>query len=452
MAAIFVAMGQNDTLEWGRNPAYYYHNTRMFESGGVPLMRGDLYCTLEAPNDAFEMTWPCSAIKPLPVVGLACMLYDDAEGDTAGFSCDTIARIRLYDDSLNVLRESYVSYRHPNRTWKMKVLHQIWSGETFGDYAYLPLYECYFDTPITLQGPFRVGFRTVCPRSRDATLWMGTYICADATYPMTLDGRGNKWLEGQYRHSGMGNRYETSQRIPYILPIIDTNQYEWTTTPSRCGRPYGLTAKPVVRHVWRASEDDWDVIEEVYSPVLDVSWNLPDGATGTRYTLRCNGGERTDSAYKGFSINYMNGAPIQPGDSLYLTLQSIGTGFECDTSDVTEEFVVYYDPDVVPDTILWGTPPVNDTSSVGIPEVDDMSDLVAELTCLMPNPARGRVTVASSFGLRSVEVYDLMGHRRLSRHLSGYGETLDISTLTAGTYLFRVETTQGVVTKKLLVE
>ena len=77
---------------------------------------------------------------------------------------------------------------------------------------------------------------------------------------------------------------------------------------------------------------------------------------------------------------------------------------------------------------------------------------LVELTYVMPNPASGQVTIASSFGLRSVDIYSMTGTLVMRQDLSGYAQQMDISALPSGTYLLVISTPAGQVTKKLMVQ
>ena len=80
------------------------------------------------------------------------------------------------------------------------------------------------------------------------------------------------------------------------------------------------------------------------------------------------------------------------------------------------------------------------------------ADAVGRNAAVWPNPARGTVSVASGFGLRSVDVFDLEGRLVLSRKVSGLSADIDISALPRGAYAVRITTMVGTTTKKLLVE
>ena len=79
------------------------------------------------------------------------------------------------------------------------------------------------------------------------------------------------------------------------------------------------------------------------------------------------------------------------------------------------------------------------------------NDAVARYVDVLPNPATEQAQVTSSFGLTRIEAYDADG-RKVGRFVaSGYKTTLDVTAWPAGTYLLRITTPMGAVTKKLLV-
>ena len=70
---------------------------------------------------------------------------------------------------------------------------------------------------------------------------------------------------------------------------------------------------------------------------------------------------------------------------------------------------------------------------------------------LLPNPAREQITVASLFVIREVEVFTLTGKLALRQEAGDMATTVDISSLPAGTYMVRIQTTKGTAFKKLVV-
>ena len=73
-------------------------------------------------------------------------------------------------------------------------------------------------------------------------------------------------------------------------------------------------------------------------------------------------------------------------------------------------------------------------------------------TQMMPNPARGQVTVLSSYRLSRVVVYDLAGHAVLEHEDEGLATTFDVSGLAKGVYVVAIHTPAGIATKRLVVE
>lgn len=73
-------------------------------------------------------------------------------------------------------------------------------------------------------------------------------------------------------------------------------------------------------------------------------------------------------------------------------------------------------------------------------------------TLLMPNPAREKVSVVSSYKISHIELYALDGRKVLEQEVDGISSVVDVSGLPSGTYIAAVYLPHGVATKKLLVE
>lgn len=88
-----------------------------------------------------------------------------------------------------------------------------------------------------------------------------------------------------------------------------------------------------------------------------------------------------------------------------------------------------------------------DTNDVGV----DRHDLAWRYTAVHPNPAVGSARVTSSFGLSLIEVYNTEGVLVHRQQASGLTATLDVSAWPSGTYILRINTGAGTVTKRLVV-
>ena len=72
---------------------------------------------------------------------------------------------------------------------------------------------------------------------------------------------------------------------------------------------------------------------------------------------------------------------------------------------------------------------------------------------LLPNPAKGMTVVSSSYRLTRIRAYNMQGQLVLDQRPSlSQSATLDLSAWHKGTYLLRINTLAGIVSKKLLVE
>ena len=80
------------------------------------------------------------------------------------------------------------------------------------------------------------------------------------------------------------------------------------------------------------------------------------------------------------------------------------------------------------------------------------SDMMDRYVAVQPNPAHGRATVVSSFGMTAIEVYDTQGRLLQTLPAEGLKADLDVSSWPRATYLLRIRTPMGTVTRKLLVQ
>ena len=121
-------------------------------------------------------------------------------------------------------------------------------------------------------------------------------------------------------------------------------------------------------------------------------------------------------------------------------------------------------PHVCPlhDTLVWGrwghplqftlyAPDSPDSNEVGVAEVRG-----ALQVAIVPNPARGSVTIVSkglaAAGGGTISITDAAGRRVLDEPLRSDSQQLDITALTAGVYFVTLTTPQGSATAKLAVE
>lgn len=94
--------------------------------------------------------------------------------------------------------------------------------------------------------------------------------------------------------------------------------------------------------------------------------------------------------------------------------------------------------------------PVDTSQHEGFVVPDDRSDL-SRFVRLMPNPASESVVVMSSYGIKSIEVYDIRGERVIEQDGNGTSTGFNVSKWPKGAYVVLVHTPMGTAAKRLLV-
>ena len=200
-------------------------------------------------------------------------------------------------------------------------------------------------------------------------------------------------------------------------------------------------------------------------PILDTIWGSPcmpvtgmqcmglDSTSATviwsaderhqRWEVRCWAADSTlgEDTVQTVTLNRATLSPLRPGTEYRVSVRGLCEGNNyspwCDTLlIVTPEDTTAVDP-FRPDTIIiLGTREGN----------------LDHFTRMMPNPADGRVSVFSSYRLKSVSVYDLGGRCLIEQDAEGLFATVDVSGLPRGVYMVAIHTQQGVAGKRLVVD
>ena len=82
----------------------------------------------------------------------------------------------------------------------------------------------------------------------------------------------------------------------------------------------------------------------------------------------------------------------------------------------------------------------------------EAADSAEGTVLLLPNPAKERLRVVSYGVLKGVEVFDAQGRSVLTQRAEGKETELDVSQWAAGSYVVKVHTERGTVSKRLVVE
>jgi len=94
------------------------------------------------------------------------------------------------------------------------------------------------------------------------------------------------------------------------------------------------------------------------------------------------------------------------------------------------------------------TEEVNDYVCIFVTDIDDP---LAQSTVVYPNPARDQVTISSSQEMTRIMVLNYVGQLVLDSEVNQSKVVLNTSDYESGIYLVRIETENGVVTKRFAI-
>ena len=191
----------------------------------------------------------------------------------------------------------------------------------------------------------------------------------------------------------------------------------------------GMTMKNMARYEDSSTGDYW---EHTYIP-LSQQWLGNHGVSQTEKYAFYNPSHNHwvwRNNYGHFTLIF----PILMPDTIFLGNDTTMVG---DTVIVSDSIIIGGDTIINYDTIL------------ALPE----AGLLGRLVGVMPNPAGTTAKVVSSFGLTMVEAFNMAGERLCTLRLpdAPLAATLDVSRWPSGSYLLRIHTPQGVITRKLMV-
>ena len=357
----------------------------------------------------------------------------------------TYCRVRLYvpnGNTMDVVGEGRVYMRDPISYFF--ALNKIDGANPDSTVSPIPVYEVFFDHPVTVIDTFYVGYNYSCSDSWNSVTGVTTY---SARYIYLTEGYAEIGTQKSPRTHAFHDVDEDPApwKIMTSLYSFDHNFLYAITTPADT-TPAPIDTLTSGYIVLRPSNTLVITPGDTLIVAGDTLVNLGDTlVVATGDTLVLPTGEVLILAIGDTLV-------VNPGDTLFvnpdgsIVLSSGGTVVILSSSGSSSGG--------------------GDDPGVGVQQ----ADLVYRYTAVAPNPATGKVKVTSSFGISSLEAYDLKGrkvhefraegceHLETSRYCSEsipnseFSINLDVSSWPRGTYLLRILTPLGPTTKKLLLQ
>ena len=339
--------------------------------------------------------------------------------------------LRLYqptDSGLTVVAEKPFNVLDTARCMKIyynKTVQVGWETQwdTLIHSSIVPVYEVFFEKPVPVTDSFYVGMTSnntiynaqthsypgkmaeIAPVAANSWFWNPQNGCFPQKVAVYIGPTGYAGWE-QEVHLTIGWHYSDEDILYHIFPIIDTTgSYR---VPDSCKTvmglevPYQDSARAYV--LWERGR-------------FNSSWEVAYG--------------RADEDPEGYTV------VSSDEEGCWLSGLEAGTEYAVRVRGLCFDTTIYSEWSDTVHFVRQGTQGVEEPSPH---------------THLSPNPARGEVTVATDYALRSIAIYDMQGHKVLDSEAEGFTASLDIAALPQGSYIVVVLTAQGRSTQKLLIE
>ena len=431
-----------DTI-YGRNPTYLYpegwsdyYDTDFCDKG---IIHTSAVPYIQIYNQTYRLSLICHCYEtdtPLTIIGMATAgLIQLVERMDERVNDSNLAHwqeyMRVYQhvgDSMVLLAEKPYNILDTTRWMRPPAGERGWIWDQYlpyheldTHYVNIPVYEVYFDNPVTVTDSFyaAVTWENPCPEENGIPRSYGfaflseeypTCEMFDEGWPLVkLAGQhcsyygneGNNWGFRQYRES----------ELVALFPIIDTTGMGLSPNTVPCGVVEDLQVVSMwgnnVKMEWTEGDNT-------------IDWQIAYG--------------HADADPEGYAVATVTTASYTMRNLDRGVMYAARVRARCHGNENYSEW-----SDTVQFVLVGGAPEV----------IDSVAD---RYTYLVPNPAGESVTVASSFELRSVEVYDMSGRQVWGKECTGLSVTVDVSDWAEGTYIVIVRNLHGTATKKLVVE
>ena len=395
----------------GHEITYFYNN-----EDGVALCPDLWYAMSGTKGEKASRFYTDTTLRVIGIAicghGIPSMTYDSTNMSIYYYS-DSLVRLKIYEagDSVLIPLASGVANLNDTDRW-MEVTGfyrgEIYFGQSngpwpgYGDWI-VPVTEVYFDSAVTVEDSFYVGFAPIHPRkdlfyAYYQLLWSYSSFCPFVGMA-EYDIETNRWGYGPLCDNW------------FMFPILDSVGWSMYCDTMVCPEVEDLN----VSAGYGMAVCSW--LGDTLSG--HGKWQLSYGPVGTA-----------------------------PGYGQVITTTALSRVLN--NLEDTVEYVVYV-RGYCDQCRKWGE--WSEGKVFRLREPEGVPSAEAERSVrVLPNPSHGRVEVSSDCGLQRVTVFDAQGAQVLTQQVSGNTAVLNLGGIPAGLYFVTVYTPAGTVCRRLVVE
>ncbi len=202
----------------------------------------------------------------------------------------------------------------------------------------------------------------------------------------------------------------------------------------------------------------WESLYVLTSGALDYNWNiaalvtLGDGSTaplGKEVEFAANDGSFQASPATGNTVKFIPTATKDfQGYNVYRDGSLLGFTVQTTYTDVVTA-IGQYTYNV---TSLWDEGESDFSNDWVVDVISGVNEHVFNSTELFPNPATDVVNVRSDYLITALTIYNHAGQEVAKEEVSGFNFQINTANYNAGLYLFQIDTEEGRISKRIIIE
>jgi len=267
----------------------------------------------------------------------------------------------------------------------------------------------------------------------------------------------------------VGEWNEVELDNPVTINASDDFWFGYETTHLAGTFPAGADAGPALQgkgDMISISGGAWESLYVATGGVIDANWNLAgyvelsDGIVvpliGHEVAPSFSGGSFASAPENGVATNqYSKFIPSSTKDLSYNVYHKPEGGSFSNIANTVNTFYTHTDP-VIGWNYYYVTSLLDGEESVPSNEVSILFNSIEEnifySTMIYPNPASDVVNIKSDFEINTIMVYNFAGQIVTNEQVNSKFYQINTSQYNAGIYFFRIETDEGAISKRIIIE